>query len=72
LSSSAKINREQADKLGIADAEKVHVKQGVGTAILDLVIDDNVPTGCVWIATGFDAVKNLPAMFGSVEVEKVS
>jgi NADH-quinone oxidoreductase subunit G len=70
--SSARINREQADKLGIADAEKVHVKQGEGTAILDLIVDDNVPTGCVWIGTGFEAVKNLPLMFGSVEVEKVS
>ena len=67
-----RVNREQADKLGVIDAEKVHVKQGSGTAILDVIIDDNIPTGCVWIGTGFEAVKNLPALFGSVEVEKVS
>ncbi len=70
--SCARVSAEQAEKLGIADAEKVHIKQGEGTAILDLVIDNHVPTGCVWIASGFDAVKNLSAMFGSVAVEKVS
>ncbi len=68
----ARMNRQQADKLGLADAEKVHIQQGEGTAIVDFTIDDNVPTGCVWIATGFDEVKNLPSMFGSVEVEKLS
>ena len=66
-----KVNTQQAEKLGISDAEKVHVKQGEGTAILPMMIDDNVPEGCVWIASGFKSVENLTTQFGTVTVEKV-
>ena len=71
-SSCLRVNREQAQKLGIEDAQQVHVKQGEGTTILPLQIDESIPAGCVWIPSGIKAVKNLTAAFGSVEVEKVS
>ena len=70
--SCIRVNRSQAEKLGLADAEQVHIKQGEGTAVLSLAIDDNVPMGCVWIPTGVKPVQNLSTLFGSVEVEKVS
>jgi len=65
-------NSAQADKLNLTGAEQVHVKQGEGTAILAMTIDENIPAGCVWIPSGLKQVENLSTLFGSVEVEKVS
>jgi len=70
--SCVRVNSAQAEKLGLTDAEQVHIKQGEGTAILPMAIDENIPAGCVWIPTGIKEVENLTTLFGSVEVEKVS
>jgi len=66
-----RMNTEQAEKLSLSAGSKVHVKQGEGTAILPLLIDDHVPAGCVWVPSGLESVKNLSTLFGSVDVEKV-
>jgi NADH-quinone oxidoreductase subunit G len=66
------MNRSQAEKSDLADSEQVHVKQGEGTAILSLIISDNIPMGCVCIPTGIEAVKQLPDVYGVVELESVS
>ncbi|MCP4187896.1 MAG: NADH-quinone oxidoreductase subunit G [Gammaproteobacteria bacterium] len=66
------MSREQAEKLKLADAEQVHIKQGQGTAVLPLRLDDGVPSGCACIPGGFKAVKNLGEAFGTVELEIVS
>jgi NADH-quinone oxidoreductase subunit G len=67
-----RVNSAQAEKLGLTGAEQVHINQGEGTAILPMAIDENIPAGCVMIPTGIKQVENLSALFGSVEVEKVS
>ncbi len=69
---SIKMNREQAEKSGLADADQVQVTQGQGTAILSLLISDDIPTGCVCIPTGIEAVKELTEAYGAVELEVVS
>jgi len=66
------MNRQQAEKCELTDAEQVHIKQGQGTAILPLIISDNIPTGCVCIPTGIEAVKDLVGAYGEVELERVS
>ncbi len=66
------MNRKQAKKLKLASAEQVHVKQGQGTAVLPLRLDEGVPAGCVCIPAGFSAVKHLGEAFGMVELEIVS
>ena len=66
------MNRAQADKVELADAEQVHIKQGQGTAILPLIISENIPAGCVCVPTGIEAVKDLTDAYGAVEVERVS
>ena len=71
-SSCLRVNLAQAEKLGIEQSQQVHVKQGEGTAILPLQIDEDIPAGCVWIPSGIKAVQNLSDAFGSVEVEKLS
>jgi NADH-quinone oxidoreductase subunit G len=66
------MNRQQAEKSKLADAIQVHIKQGQGTAVLPLRLSDTIATGCVYIPSGIDAVKDLTQAFGSVELEKVS
>jgi hypothetical protein len=50
----------------------VHIKQGQGTAVLPLIISDDIPSGCVCIPTGIEAVIDLADAFGVVELEQVS
>ncbi|MFA9421284.1 MAG: molybdopterin dinucleotide binding domain-containing protein, partial [Gammaproteobacteria bacterium] len=66
------MNREQAEKSKLANAEQVHIKQGQGTAVLLLRISEDVATGCVCIPSGVEAVKNLTDAYGSIELERVS
>ncbi len=70
--SNVVMNRSQAESLKLADADQVNVKQAQGTALLQLRLSDDVPTGCVAIPCGIEVVKNLGDAFGSVELEKVS
>ena len=66
------MNRAQAEKLELVDADQVHIKQGQGTAILPLIISDDIPTGCICMPTGIDAVKDLADAYGAIELERVS
>ena len=67
-----RMNTAQAEKSGLLDAQQVHIKQGEGTAVLDLVLDEHVPAGCAWLPVGVKAVEGLSGFYGSIEVEKVS
>jgi len=69
--SCLRVNTAQAEKLGLQDAEQVHIKQGEGTAVLPLLIDEAVPAGCAWVPGGIKAVENLGGFYGNIEVEKV-
>ncbi len=66
------MNREQAQKLKLVDADRVHIKQGEGTAVLALRLSDEVPAGCVSIPSGTESVKALGQAFGTVDLERVS
>jgi NADH-quinone oxidoreductase subunit G len=66
------MNRQLAEKSDLVDSEQVHIRQGQGTAILSLVISEDVPNGCVYIPTGIETVKNLGDANGVVELERVS
>ena len=70
--SCLRMNSAQAEKSGVLGAEQVHIKQGEGTAVLSLAIDEHVPAGCAWLPVGIKAVENLNGYYGSIEVEKVS
>ncbi len=70
--SRLKVNRAQAEKLGLNGVEQVQVTQDEGTAVLSVEIDEDIPAGCAWIPGGIKSVQNLSVLFGSVDVEKVS
>ena len=50
------MNEAQSVKSKLVGAEQVQIKQGQGAATLPLIIDEGVPTGCVFVPTGIDAV----------------
>ncbi len=66
------MNRALAEKLELAAAEQVQVKQGQGTALLPLHLSDDIPAGCVCMPAGIEAVRNLADAYGEVELEVVS
>ncbi len=72
LQSAVVMNRAQAQQSKLESCDKVQVKQGKGTAVLPLRIDESVPSGCVYVPSGIDAVKHLSDAYGKVTLEKVS
>ena len=72
MQSAVLINAQQAENSKLTACEQVQVKQGKGTAVLPLRIDEAVPTGCVYVPSGIDAVKHLSNAYGKISLEKVS
>ncbi len=50
----------------------MQIKQGKGTAVLPLRLDDGVADGCVYVPVGIDAVSHLGDAYGKISLEKVS
>ncbi len=72
LTLDVSINPDDASKLGLdEDVTSVNVKQGDVSAILKLVIDENVPAGSAWIPMGVIGSELLGDPFGEVAIEKV-
>ncbi|MFN2347950.1 MAG: NADH-quinone oxidoreductase subunit NuoG [Thioalkalivibrio sp.] len=67
----AYVNEAQARALDLLNTDRVLVRQGGRTASLDLVIDDGVAMGCVWIPAGMTETAPLGAAFGPVELQKL-
>jgi NADH-quinone oxidoreductase subunit G len=66
------INPADAARLGLDDEiTSVSVKQGEGSAILKVIIDETVPAGSVWIPMAVKGSELLGDPFGEVVVEKV-
>jgi len=59
-----------AEKLGVANGDRVNVKQGQGAASLLAAIDRSLPDNVVRVAAAHASTVALGAMFGSVVVEK--
>jgi NADH-quinone oxidoreductase subunit G len=55
----AVLNRADASALGIADGAMAKFATGVGTATLQVVVDDRVAAGCAWVESGHGATAPL-------------
>ena len=66
------MNYQQAQDSKLLACDQVQVRQGKGTAVLPLRIDEGIPAGCVYVPSGIDAVKDLADAYGKVSLEKVS
>ena len=65
------INPADAERLDLDDEHtSVKVKQGESSAILKLIIDENVPAGSAWIPLAVKGSELLGDPFGEVVIEK--
>ena len=60
----------EAERLGLADAERVVVSQDGRDQVLALVIDEHIAEGCAWIPQGLAATSTLGSAFGAVELQR--
>jgi NADH-quinone oxidoreductase subunit G len=60
-----------AQQLGVADGERVRVRQGSGSAELAVAIDASLPANVLRVAAGHSSTSALGSMFGPISVEKV-
>ena len=65
---SIALNAVDAEVLALVDAASITITQGEATAKTKLVIDNNIPQGCVFIPEGTEVSARLGASFGMVEV----
>jgi NADH-quinone oxidoreductase subunit G len=72
LQSAVTINSGMASECNLLGSEQVQVKQGKGTAVLPLRVDDGVADGCVYVPVGIGAVSHLGGAYGNVSLEKIS
>ena len=59
-----------AEKLGINKGDRVHLKQGQGSALLIAAIDASLPANVVRVAAAHASTMTLGAMFGAIAVGK--
>ncbi len=64
-----RLNAGEAQRLGVADADRVSVQQGDHRAVLPLVIDDSIPDMSVWIPQALEGCDALGAPWGEVSIE---
>ena len=64
-----RLNSEEANRLGVASALTVTVKQGDNSALLSLVIDDSIPDASAWIPLAVEGNEVLGSAFGVVAIE---
>ena len=70
IEASSRINAREAAMAGLADGDKVVVKQDKNSAKLRVVIDPTVPDGCVRIPAGLVGTDTLGGQIGDVTLEK--
>jgi NADH-quinone oxidoreductase subunit G len=59
-----------AERLGVKAGERVRVRQGEGTAIVEVGVDARLPAGCVRLAAAHRHTAGLGPMFGAVSLER--
>ncbi|HEX9684565.1 MAG TPA: NADH-quinone oxidoreductase subunit NuoG [Burkholderiales bacterium] len=65
------MNRALFEQLGMRDGDALRVRQGAGAALVNAVIDDRLPAGCIRLAAARPETAALGAMFGTVSAERV-
>jgi len=67
---SARMNEQTLAQLGVVAGANVLVRQGQGKTVLVAAADNNVPVGCVRVASGHVSTAALGEMFGPISVER--
>jgi NADH-quinone oxidoreductase subunit G len=64
------LNAKELGKLGLQAGAQARVKQGAGSVVLEVALDDGLPDGVARVAAGHPATAALGAMFGTITVER--
>jgi NADH-quinone oxidoreductase subunit G len=59
-----------AESLGVRQGERVRVRQGEGSALVEVGVDARLPAGCVRLAAAHRHTAGLGPMFGTVTLER--
>jgi len=70
ITPKARLSRDLAQRLGVADGDHVKVTQGSGSAVLIAAVDEALPVNVVRVAAGHPVTSALGPMFGTLSVEK--
>ncbi len=66
---AVRISSAELKKLGLTEVDTLELRQGMHTASVDVVIDESVPAGCVYLPAATIASSNLGTAFGNIEVK---
>ncbi len=67
---TARLNQLTAQNLGLSDGVLVKVSQAGASVILNVMLDENVPSNCVRVAAAHANTAALGEMFGEITVER--
>ncbi|MPS48329.1 NADH-quinone oxidoreductase subunit NuoG [Methylobacillus sp.] len=67
----AALHPEQMQKLGIKEGERILVRQGNGSAVLEAHADARVPHGCVRVPGALPQTAGLGDLLGEISVERI-
>ncbi|MGZ9059343.1 MAG: molybdopterin-dependent oxidoreductase, partial [Burkholderiaceae bacterium] len=65
----ARANAQTLQSFRVANGDKVCVKQGDASALLEVALDDSIADGAVLVSAGHESTATLGAMFGPITLE---
>jgi NADH-quinone oxidoreductase subunit G len=66
----ASANARTLAKFGVAAGDKLRVRQGTASALLECALDDRLPDDVVRVPAGFASTSTLGPMFGPIALER--
>ncbi len=66
----ARANARTLQSFGVAGGDKVRVKQGDASALLEVALDENIADGAVLVSAGHESTATLGPMFGPITLER--
>ena len=67
--SAVRMNSAELSKLGLNEASQLELRQGMHTASVEVVVDETVPAGCLYLPAATEASAQLGTAFGHIEVK---
>jgi NADH-quinone oxidoreductase subunit G len=66
----ARVNAQTLQSFGVAAGDKVRVRQGDASALLEVELDESIAEGAVLVSAGHESTATLGPMFGPITLER--
>ena len=66
----ARANAQTLQSFGVAAGDKVRVRQGDASALLEVALDESIAEGAVLVSAGHESTATLGPMFGPITLER--